>query len=136
MKQRRETPRTSKGLFDHLKTEKKGLFEKKESKISESNRIREELKERFTAVGILSCELNLIGCMRSSNFGFGWTFAHSLKRDKMAPAHEDPELRNQQMREVIYACVKCHDIIEKLGNKENKMYNIVREIIGARTLQP
>lgn len=138
---KKESTRTSKGLFKDYKSEKKGLFEKKKSKIQEWNEIREELRERFTKAGITSCELGYIDCTRSANFSFGWTFAHSLKRHEITAAKVDPEQRAKELREVIYACIPCHFEIEKLGNKERfdgkpKMCDIVRAAIRARKRQP
>ena len=131
-------PRESKGPFDHIPKESKGLFDHlaKLSKDEEWALIREELKERFARVGILSCELGYDCCIKSSNFGFKWTFAHSLKRDKIVPEKINPELRAQQLRHVIYACQHCHKVIEDKGNKYNEMYDIVVATINKRTRQP
>lgn len=121
--------KTNKGLFDHLK---------KPSKTEEWETIREELKERFAKAGIVSCELRFLGCITSLNFGFGWTFAHSLKR---AAISNEPEQRLKDIKEVVYACIKCHDYIEKIGNKTKldgslTMADIVRFTISKRKIQP
>jgi hypothetical protein len=126
---KRDKPKETKGLFDHLK---------KQSKVEEWNEIREELKERFIRVGITSCELNLKNCTQAANFGFTWSFAHSLKRYDIST---DPEQRAIDMREVVYACGTCHYAIESIGNKDRDdgqltMAEIVRFTIGKRKIQP
>ncbi|CAN5117018.1 hypothetical protein BH09PAT1_BH09PAT1_6540 [soil metagenome] len=138
LKRKNGVSKISQGLFDHIPKEDKNLFAHldKESKDEEWERIREELKHRFAKVGILSCELQYEGCIHSYNFGYKWSFAHSLKREQIAPAKLNPELREIQMRDVIYACQDCHMIIEKLGNRENKMYDIVTAIKNSRAKQP
>lgn len=135
LKRKTSTTKGSKGLFDHIPKEKKGLFDhlSKPSKDEEWSQIREELKERFYKAGIISCEANLKGCIQSYNFGFGWTFAHSLKRDKIPV---EPALREKSIREVIYACVSCHNQLETLGNKENRMHDAIVSIIKQRKRQP
>lgn len=137
-KRKDSKPKESKGLFDHIPKDNKNLFAhlEKESKDEEWDRIRSELKERFAKAGIISCELRYDCCIRSYNFGHKWSFAHSLKRDQIISAKFNPELREIQLREVIYACQECHMVIEKLGNRENKMYNIVMDIISKRKVQP
>jgi len=120
---KRKPKKTQKGLFDHLK---------QESKTEEWNRIREELKIWFIENGILSCELNLLGCTKASNFGWTWSFAHSRKRGDIVSRKTNPDLRDIQMREVVYACGNCHTCIEKLTNRNNEMYNIVMETIRKR----
>lgn len=138
LRRKNSKPRESKGLFDHIPKESKNLFEHlaKESKEEEWDRIRSELKERFSRAGIISCELKYSGCIRSYNFGYKWSFAHSLKRDKIVSAKVDPILREKQLREVIYACQECHKVIEDLGNKSDEMYNIVIAVINKRVKQP
>lgn len=138
IKRKRDKPRTSKGLFDNLKKEKKGLFTKKQSKINEWDEIREELKERFMRAGILTCELHLKNCTGAANFGWTWSFAHSLKRNQIS---KEPEQRAIDMREVVYACGACHYAIEAIGNKirddeQPTMADIVRKIIANRKVQP
>jgi len=139
-KQKPKTPKSSKGLFDYLKSEKKGLFPSKESKVEEWNAIREELKERFLRVGITSCELQLKNCTKAANFGFTWSFAHSLKRGAIAAVKDEKE-HARLMREVVYACGTCHYAIEQIGNKDKEdgsptMCDIVRTIIAERKVQP
>lgn len=134
----RTSPRTSKHLFDDHVSESKGLYQKKESKVDEWNRVKSELKEQFVKAGITSCELRWSRCTLARNFGFTWSFAHSLKRDKISA---DPEIRPVEIREVIYACGECHDQLEKIGNKERfdgkpKMMDIVRDVISRRVRQP
>lgn len=136
---RKNSPkRETKGLFDDIPKENKNLFAylDKESKEEEWDRIREELKTRFAKAGILSCELRYEVCIYSYNFGHKWSFAHSLKRDQIVSEKFNPELREKQIRQVIYACQNCHAEIEKLGNKNNEMYNIVIEVINKRKVQP
>lgn len=136
-------PRKSKNLFDCIPKEKKDLFNHltTPSKEEEWTAIREELKTRFTNVGIISCEVKLEGCIKSHNFGFGWTFAHSLKRDKIPSEKDDPETRKILMRFVIYACVSCHSMLESRGNKKlpdgsPTMKEIIEIIIAKRDKQP
>lgn len=138
LKRKSDKPKESKGLFDHIPKGDKDLFAHlaKESKDEEWDRVRNELKERFAKAGILSCELRYEVCIHSYNFGHKWSFAHSLKRDQIASAKYNPELREIQIREVIYACQECHKIIEDLGNKHNEMYDIVVAIIKQRKTQP
>lgn len=116
-------------------------YQNKESKIEEWGRIRAELKERFVAVGILSCELKLEGCTRAANFGWSWSFAHSEKRDNIASRKTNPELREIQIREVVYSCGNCHDFIERRGNKPREdalplMRDYVLAAINSRKIQP
>ncbi len=139
MKQKSAKIKTSKGLYSNYKSEKKGLFPKKQSKDEEWSLIREELIERFITAGIISCELQLIGCIGAYNFGFTWSFAHSLKRREIET--EDINQRYLEMRTVIYACGVCHSKIEYIGNKERfdgkpKMSDIVKAIISQRKIQP
>lgn len=138
LKRKSDKPKQSKGLFDHIPKDGKNLFAHldKESKDEEWARVRNELKTRFTEAGILSCELRYENCIHSYNFGHKWSFAHSLKRDQIASSKYNPELREKQIREVIYACQECHAVIEKLGNKRNEMYNIVLDTISKRIRQP
>lgn len=138
LSRKKKEPRESKGLFDHIPKEDKGLFDhlSKPSKDEEWAAVREELKDRFTRVGIVSCELKYSCCIKSSNFGFRWSFAHSLKRDQIIAEKYNPELRAKQLREVIYACQECHKIIENKANKNNEMYDIVIETINKRPKQP
>lgn len=131
-KRKPKSKKESKGLFDHLK---------QESKTEEWKRILNELKERFVKVGILSCELRLKGCTLASNFGWTWSFAHSLKRDKIASRKYFPEQREKEIREVVYACGNCHNIIEHLPkteeeSPEEQMYRIVLATINKRKIQP
>jgi hemerythrin-like domain-containing protein len=135
---KKPSKRETKGLFDHIPKESKNLFAhlEKESKDEEWDRIRSELKERFAKAGIISCELQYDCCIRSYNFGHKWSFAHSLKRDQIISAKFNAELREKQIREVIYACQPCHKIIEDKGNKFNEMYDIVLETINKRKIQP
>lgn len=126
--------KNSKGLFDHITKEKKGLFDhlSKPSKDEEWKLVREELKPRFVRAGITSCEAELKGCIKSYNFGFGWTFAHSLKRMKITPEKVDRIKRAKEMREVIYCCVSCHQQLEAMIPDEMK--NIIKTIISNRTI--
>lgn len=129
IKQKRSTPRQSKGLFDHLK---------KQTKTVEWTEIRAELKERFLRAGITSCELKLKNCTGAANFGFTWSFAHSLKRNQIS---SEPEQRAKEIRSVVYACGTCHYAIEQIGNKDRddgkpKMSDIVRSVISRRVTQP
>lgn len=124
---RTKPKKEGKGLFDHLKT-----F----SKVEEWHNIRIELKEKFLKAGIISCELSLEGCTKAYNFGWTWGFAHSLKRNKISKI---PEIRYLEIREVVYSCGNCHNIIEKIGNKERfdgklKMQDYVRNAILARKI--
>lgn len=135
LKRKKNGVRFSNGL------DKKGQSEKKKSKVEEWNEIREELKQRFIKAGITVCELGYIDCISAKNFGFAWTFAHSLKRGEMIAEKIDPSRRAKELREVIYACVPCHFVIERIGNKERfdgkpKMCDIVRATIRARKRQP
>jgi len=128
-KKKHSTPKETKGLFDHLK---------KQSKVDEWNEIREELKERFTRAGILSCELEMKNCTGADNFGFTWSFAHSLKRIEIS---KDELERAKEIREVVYACGTCHYAIEVVGNKDREdgqltMAEIVRSVISRRKVQP
>lgn len=138
LRRKKSVPRESKGLFDHIPKENKNLFShlSKPSKDEEWASVREELRDRFSRVGIISCEVGYKNCIKSYNFGFGWTFAHSLKRDKIPAEKDNPELRHKLIREVIYACVSCHNELEKLGNKENQMHDAVVSIIKRRKIQP
>lgn len=83
------------------------------------DKIRAELKVKFEAAGITTCELHYPGCFRDNYLGFG----HSRKRRNA----NTPEL----MREVALLCSPCHEAIEVQG--EEKMSKIVREIIKNRT---
>lgn len=114
---------------------RKPFKSKKSKKESEWSSIRAYLKERFAKAGIVSCELNLDGCIRAYNFGFTWGFAHSLKRDRITSEKEDPEQRRKELEHVIYTCGVCHKKIEDLGNKDNKMFDIVSDVINNRVIQ-
>jgi hypothetical protein len=127
---KRETPRETKNLYPDLKKEKKNLFPKKKSKTEEWNEIRKELKEKFALAGILSCELRYERCTLATNFGGTWSFAHSRKRRNISM---EPEQRAKEMREVIYTCGNCHNIIETLpSDAVPNMYDIVIKTISER----
>jgi hypothetical protein len=73
----------------------------------------------FAQGSVTCCEINLPGCKRESFL----TFAHSRKRRHIKT--------QQQLEEVVLACVLCHMRIEALP--EPKMTEIVQEIIRERT---
>lgn len=129
LKRKRPTVRTSKGLFEGRVREKKGLFQKKQSKVEEWDEARERLRKRFALAGIDSCELSLVGCT-GKRF---WSFAHSLKRRHWST---EPEQRKKDLEEVIFACTNCHQRIENLGNKGGEgrltMAEVVRAVIARR----
>jgi hypothetical protein len=79
-----------------------------------------ELKKQFIAMGITTCELNLMGCMRNTML----SFAHSKKRRHFETAED--------WTEALLSCTKCHEFIEHLG--ESKMTEIVRDVISRRTI--
>jgi hypothetical protein len=91
-------------------------------KTREWESVRRELKKRFAAVGITTCEIRLPQCWRD----YGLTFAHGMKRDN---------LRGDELRKlVVLGCIPCHTAAE--GMKESDMRKLVEKIIAARPVQP
>ena len=121
---KKKKPSEKKGLFDHLK---------KESRVEEWNRIKEEITPYFIKYGIYNtCELKLPQICSGSYIGL--TYAHSKKRNDIA---RDEPKRTEELKEVIRACVSCHDCIEylpKLGDlsPSDRMYIIVKDCIDRR----
>ena len=76
------------------------------------------LRKRFQKAGIDYCELHYAGCWVNNNL----SFAHSMKRRKIRTQEE--------LEEVIVACVPCHQILEVKPPEE--MLRIVRETIKER----
>jgi hypothetical protein len=87
----------------------------------EWQRVREQLKPRFEAVGITRCEFNFNGCWRNNALGF----AHLRKRRN---------LREGELKVVALACNSCHDILEAMSEAE--MTVTVLAVIQQRILQP
>lgn len=83
--------------------------------------IRAELKKRFEAAGITTCEIQYAGCWRDNGLGF----CHSKKRRNCSEA---------DLWIVILGCNRCHDILETRPHAE--MEKIVLEIISERQKQP
>lgn len=94
---------------------------RKGKKTLEWERVRRELKARFLAAGITTCELRLPGCWRDNALGF----AHSKKRR---------EIVGDEIYEVILACNNCHDQVEIKPHEE--MRNIILATIQKRRKQP
>lgn len=125
---------------------RKSWIPKKEKRRRKEDDWREAkplLKEEFIKAGIYSCELGYEGCQRQ----YGWTFAHSKKQARIFKPSTIVTPKNQHeyeqdMLEVIWACMKCHMKLEKVGNKQWKsddsptMIEIVREKINKRLVQP
>lgn len=82
--------------------------------------IRSQLKRRFTAAGILTCELKYPGCWFDNGLGF----AHSKKRR---------HIQGEEIREVALLCNHCHGVAERLP--EAKMAVLVRKIIAQRNVR-
>jgi CO dehydrogenase/acetyl-CoA synthase beta subunit len=78
------------------------------------NRVKNKLKAKFEAAGIMRCEL----CYGT----FGLAFAHSKKR-RFIQTDEDWE-------EVALLCQPCHEKIEFSGH--DNMYEAIRNIIDNR----
>lgn len=87
----------------------------------EWQRLREQLKPRFAAVGITHCEFKYKGCWYDNGLGF----AHLRKR---------ANLRDGELRVVALACNICHDMLELLPEEE--MARTVQRAITNRVLQP
>lgn len=117
-------PKTSKGLFDHLK---------KEKKVDEWTRVRTEILDPYFIANNLYdvCELTFSKCIGNK---LPLQYAHSKKRGDIAK--EEPE-RTRELCEVVRACTVCHDHIEYLPEKDGKsgrehMYDIVVSTINKR----
>lgn len=84
------------------------------------NDVRAELKPKFFAVGITSCEIKRPSiCWRNNAL----TFAHPDKRIRVKPEH---------LHIVILACTPCHQWVEP----RKDMPDIVAGIIKNRKVQP
>ncbi len=79
---------------------------------------RARLKKKFTAMGIMSCELGFPGCQRDDYLGW----AHGKKRRHLVGAELEPL--------VCLRCQNCHQIIERMP--EAAMEVIVRSVISGR----
>ena len=79
---------------------------------------REELKKEFEEMGITECEIRLKGC-RKNNF---LSFAHIDKRKNLS---------KEDLKEVVLACVPCHNIVEFKWGRE-KMKEFLMSIIKNR----
>ena len=85
---------------------------------------REELRPKFDAAGITTCEYQGYNCT-----GWPLTFAHSLRRNDINKYKKyDHETYHQKMREVARICSTCHAEID--GNKRNVTYAIINWIIN------
>jgi hypothetical protein len=82
---------------------------------------RAKLKQRFLAVGIITCELRYAGCAFDNYLGF----AHADKRRNLSA---------KDLSVVVLACNFCHDDIEVRAHEEMK--RIVMAVIAARPKQP
>jgi hypothetical protein len=82
-------------------------------------KVRRELKGEFQAMGIVSCEIRGVGCVGANML----TFAHTKKRRNIV---------GDELREVVLACVVCHEAVESAG--ERLMSERLRAIIAARSL--
>lgn len=89
-------------------------------KTKEWEKVRRELKKRFMAAGITTCELRWPQCWRDD----GLSFAHSRKR--LDPLYDS--------REAILACGSCHTALE--GFTHQGMLSTVQRIIKNRERQP
>ncbi len=85
------------------------------------NRIRRELKIRFEAAGITTCEFRYDGCWHNDGLGF----AHADKRRYLTPV---------QLQVAALACAVCHDILERMPREE--MRAAVMTVIANRICQP
>lgn len=86
----------------------------------EWERVRRELKKRFLAAGITTCEVRFPQCW----IWQGLSFAHSRKR--LDPKYDS--------HEVILACIACHTSLE--GFSHDDMLENVQRIIKNRERQP
>lgn len=83
------------------------------------DKIRSELKVKFEAAGITTCELHYPGCFRDNYLGF----AHSKRRRHIV---------GDEIYEVILACNPCHDLLDSLPAE--KTTEAVRSIISKRNV--
>jgi hypothetical protein len=90
-------------------------------KTKEWQRVRERLKPRFEAVGIIRCEFRYQGCWHNNAL----SFAHMRKRRNLAP---------NELKIVALACIPCHDKLELMP--ESLMAQTVSDVIQRRVLQP
>jgi hypothetical protein len=91
---------------------------KKGKKTTEWDNTRRILNQRFYAVQIERCELNIPG----KHNGFAVAYAHAKKRNDLLPG---------ELIRVVKACEGCHSWIEyKVGKEE--MQRIVDEAIARR----
>lgn len=76
------------------------------------------LKQKFEELDIKTCELGLPGCF-INNF---LSFAHRHKRRFYGGSVE----RLSDIKEVLLACINCHDKIEDNKELTNEMFNKLR----------
>lgn len=114
---------TSKTRLKSTKESKKNFGKKttqkpiKSKSVDKWKTLRIELYDELASQGITSCELKYENC---SGKLFP-SLAHSKKRRHIKT--------DAEMREVIFACVNCHTIIEY----SKDMYEIVTDTINRRT---
>lgn len=81
--------------------------------------VRKEVLEYFESIGLPQvCELQYENCLG----GMFLTLAHSKRRRKIENA--------EQLKELIYACSKCHELLDALPHNETE--EIVKKIIAKR----
>lgn len=96
---------------------KRTAIKRRGKKTAEWDRVRAEIKKKFEAHGVTTCELRGSQCWNR-----GWlSFAHSKKRRLM---------QGTDIWEVALLCTVCHQNIEAKSHEE--MARIVREIIANR----
>ncbi len=86
-------------------------------KVKQWDRIRAKLKKGFEAKGITTCEIRYKDCWVNN----GLSFAHLDKRRY---------LTEEQLYEVVLACVLCHDQVEYLP--KGQMREILQKVIDQR----
>lgn len=99
---------------------KKGKGIKQSGKKTEQWReVRNDIRTKMLGMGIVRCELQWEGCL--NNFTLG--LAHSLRRRFITT--------NEELEEVILACVNCHEKLDYDHSKE-ETYEIVKKVIEGR----
>lgn len=82
---------------------------------------RAELKKKFAAWGITSCEIKLEGCLKDNFLGF----AHTIRRVAIGTENiADPS-------KVVLACQQCHTTVD-LEMRHKESTELLESIVKAR----
>jgi hypothetical protein len=85
-----------------------------------NQKANQKLHKMFWDKGIFLCEANLEGCER------GWMLSYA-HRHKRLYYYDKPDELLWDYKEVILACLKCHNKMEKSKELTEQVFNRLRE---------